>query len=250
MAPPARVDTRRPGPTGARLALAEWGTTAGHGGGCCLRGAGHGLRPGLRHPHLLDERRRLAAVDLTPRRAWPDLVRGGAVSQVVDRYLVAVEVPSAVVLAAAVGPGPATCPCPAPLVAPRARGAPRPRGARVAGGARRPGAAAAGRGHDASRLAFALVAVALRYPWSDLRRLVRPLALLLTAVLATMTAVVAGLATWSCSASPADVALLLGAALAPHRPGAVLQRGGRCAGRARPAPPACASCCPPSPGAN
>lgn len=82
-----------------------------------------------------------------------------------------------------------------------------------------PGAATQDVLHTAARLLLAvgLMAVALRYPLSQLRRLARPLLLLLAVVLPVMAAVVA-LGAWATLGVPVGVAAVLGAALSPTDP--------------------------------
>lgn len=66
-------------------------------------------------------------------------------------------------------------------------------------------------------VAVALMAVALRFRWPTVARLVRPIGLMVTVGMAGMAAIVAGLAWWLLDVEPA-VALLIGGVLAPTDP--------------------------------
>lgn len=66
-------------------------------------------------------------------------------------------------------------------------------------------------------VAIALMAVALRFPWSTVRSLGRPVAWLLAVGMVVMAAVVAGLASWLLGVG-VGAALLIGGALAPTDP--------------------------------
>ncbi|MGW3482358.1 cation:proton antiporter domain-containing protein [Rhodococcus indonesiensis] len=73
--------------------------------------------------------------------------------------------------------------------------------------------------HEASRilLAVSVMAVALRYPMTDVRRQWRPVAVLLAVAMPVMAAVTAGLG-WALLSMPLATAVLLGAALCPTDP--------------------------------
>jgi NhaP-type Na+/H+ or K+/H+ antiporter len=73
--------------------------------------------------------------------------------------------------------------------------------------------------HEVSRvlLAISVMAVGLRYPFADVRRLWRPVTLLLLVAMPAM-AVVTGVLAWWVLGVPVVVAALLGAALAPTDP--------------------------------
>ncbi|MEZ7236224.1 cation:proton antiporter [Rhodococcus sp. GXMU-t2271] len=73
--------------------------------------------------------------------------------------------------------------------------------------------------HEASRilLAVSVMAVALRYPMTDVRRQWRPVAVLLAVAMPVMAAVTAGVG-WALLSMPLATAVLLGAALCPTDP--------------------------------